>query len=81
MEYIIILILKYTFEIINNKMIGDIYKVTCKTSGKCYVGQAKKHFGRDDDKWGYIKRWKSHIYEDTSIFSYSPLYFFFSSFR
>ena len=47
-------------------MIGDIYKITCTTSGKCYVGQAKKHFGRDDDKWGYIKRWKSHIYEATS---------------
>ena len=44
-------------------MIGDIYKLTCKTSGKCYVGQSKKFMGRDDDKWGYIKRWKTHVYE------------------
>lgn len=47
-------------------MIGDIYKLTCKTSGKCYVGQAKKFMGKDDDKWGYIKRWKTHVYEATS---------------
>ena len=47
-------------------MIGDIYKLTSKTSGKCYIGQAKKFMGKDDDKWGYIKRWKTHVYEATS---------------
>ena len=30
-------------------MIGDIYKLTSKTSGKCYVGQAKKFMGKEYD--------------------------------
>lgn len=42
---------------------GDIYKATCKVSKKSYIGQAKKHQGKFDDNWGYIKRWNSHIYE------------------
>jgi len=42
---------------------GDIYKATCKTNNKNYIGQAKKFQGKFSDKWGYEKRWKSHIYE------------------
>ena len=44
-------------------MIGDIYKATSKTSGKSYIGQANKHIGRFHKKWGYLKRWKSHVKE------------------
>ena len=42
---------------------GDIYKATCKVNGKNYIGQANKFQGKLSDKWGYIKRWKSHVYE------------------
>ena len=42
---------------------GDIYKATCKVNGKIYIGQANKFQGKLSDKWGYIKRWKSHVYE------------------
>lgn len=42
---------------------GDIYKATCKITNKSYIGQAKKYQGKFDNKWGYKKRWESHIKE------------------
>ena len=42
---------------------GDIYKATCIITNKSYIGQAKKHQGKFDNKWGYEKRWNSHIKE------------------
>lgn len=42
---------------------GEIYSIKCKTSGKYYIGQCKKYQGKYHDKWGYLKRWSSHIYE------------------
>jgi len=47
-------------------MFGDIYRLTSRTSGKSYIGQAQKKFGRFDSEWGYLKRWRSHVYEATS---------------
>ena len=45
---------------------GEIYKLTSKTSGKSYIGQAKKYIGKDDTPQGTQKRWKSHIKEAIS---------------
>jgi len=41
---------------------GDIYMITNKINGKCYVGQAKCYTIRGY-KHGYEKRWKSHLQE------------------
>jgi len=41
---------------------AEIYKITSKTSGKSYIGQAMKYVS-GCTKWGSIKRWKSHVYE------------------
>lgn len=44
---------------------GQIYKATCKTSGKSYVGQTRSHtinrMGYRDH--GYLKRWEAHVVE------------------
>jgi hypothetical protein len=45
---------------------GEIYKLTSKTSGKSYIGQAKKYVGKYDTPWGTSGRWKSHISEAIS---------------
>jgi hypothetical protein len=41
---------------------SEIYKITSKTSGKSYIGQANKYVS-GCTKWGSMKRWKSHVYE------------------
>lgn len=41
---------------------GEIYKMTSKTSGKSYIGQALKYVS-GNMKWGSGKRFQSHIYE------------------
>ena len=41
---------------------GEIYKITSKTSGKSYIGQALK-FVSGHMKWGSENRFKTHIYE------------------
>lgn len=45
---------------------GEIYKITNKTSGKSYIGQAKKYIGKYDTPWGTDGRWKSHVKEAIS---------------
>lgn len=42
---------------------GVIYMLTCKTSGKKYVGQALNFTGSNNAKWGMEGRWKSHVKE------------------
>ena len=41
-------------------LLVDEDKKLCNAYG---VWGRKKFMGRDDDKWGYIKRWKTHVYE------------------
>ncbi len=49
-------------EILSDKMdFGDIYMIT-SPSGNSYVGQAVRYLP-SGKIWGYIKRWKQHIYE------------------
>lgn len=44
---------------------GHIYKITCQTNGKIYVGQTRSHIFNHGKyrPFGYIKRWKQHISE------------------
>ena len=41
---------------------GEIYKITSKTSGKSYIGQASKYVA-GHMKWGSERRFQTHIYE------------------
>lgn len=45
---------------------GEIYKITNKTEGKSYIGGCKKYTSKNNNTWGTIGRWKSHIIEATS---------------
>lgn len=45
---------------------AEVYKITNKTNGKYYIGQAVKYLSQSKTKWGAIGRWKSHIREALS---------------
>lgn len=49
-------------KVVDERLLGEIYKLTCKTSGKSYIGQALKRVS-GNTKWGSIGRFKSHITE------------------
>lgn len=51
------------FNIIDDLHNGQIYLLTNKETGKNYVGQAKCFTGKNNNRWGTIGRWKSHIRE------------------
>lgn len=42
---------------------GVIYMLTCKPSGKKYIGQAVNFTGKNNRPWGMEGRWKSHVKE------------------
>jgi hypothetical protein len=42
---------------------AEIYLITNKINNKKYIGQAVKTMGKNNKKWGYLNRWKSHIRE------------------
>lgn len=42
---------------------GVIYMITNKVNGKKYIGQAVNFTGKNNQPWGTIGRWKSHIRE------------------
>jgi len=42
---------------------ADIYLIVCNTTCLKYVGVAKHFKGTANTNWGYINRWKSHIYD------------------
>lgn len=44
---------------------AQIYKITCTTNNKVYVGQTRSHIMNHSKyrPFGYIKRWKQHISE------------------
>jgi len=42
---------------------SQIYKITNKTNGKIYIGQASCYVGTNNNKWGSLGRWKSHVSE------------------
>ena len=42
---------------------GQIYLIRNKVNNKCYVGQATCFTGTNNNKWGTLGRWKSHVRE------------------
>jgi group I intron endonuclease len=42
---------------------GEIYLIRNKVNGKGYVGQASKYVGKNNQTWGTVGRWKSHLRE------------------
>ena len=44
---------------------GHIYLIKNKINGKCYIGQAMCFTGSNNNRWGTLGRWKSHIREAT----------------
>jgi hypothetical protein len=48
-----------------NDFCGQIYKATCKTSGKSYIGQTRSHIVNRNvyREYGYLKRWQAHVKE------------------
>jgi group I intron endonuclease len=42
---------------------GQIYLIRNKKNKKCYIGQATCFTGSNNNRWGTIGRWKSHIRE------------------
>lgn len=42
---------------------ADIYLIVCNPTGLKYVGVAKHFKGTANTNWGYVNRWKSHIYD------------------
>ena len=42
---------------------GQVYCILNKTNGKKYIGQATCFTGNNNNKWGTLGRWKSHIRE------------------
>jgi group I intron endonuclease len=44
----------------NNKN-HEIYVIECKINDKKYIGQTSKYIGKKKLKFGYLKRWDSHI--------------------
>jgi group I intron endonuclease len=44
---------------------GQIYLIKNKINSKCYIGQALCFTGSNNNRWGTIGRWKSHVREAT----------------
>lgn len=44
---------------------GQIYLIKNKINGKCYIGQALCFTGSNNNRWGTLGRWNSHIREAT----------------
>ena len=42
---------------------AQIYLIKNKINGKCYVGQAVCFTGSNNNRWGTLGRWKSHVRE------------------
>ena len=42
---------------------GQIYLIKNKENNKCYIGQAVCFTGSNNNRWGTLGRWKSHIRE------------------
>ncbi len=42
---------------------SQIYLIKNKINGKCYVGQAVCFTGSNNNRWGSLGRWKSHVRE------------------
>jgi hypothetical protein len=42
---------------------GQIYLIRNKINNKCYIGQATCFTGTNNNRWGTMGRWKSHIRE------------------
>lgn len=42
---------------------GEIYYIKNLHNGKGYVGQAKKYVSENNNSWGTLGRWKSHVRE------------------
>lgn len=42
---------------------SQIYKITNKINGKIYIGQASCFVGSNNNRWGSLGRWKSHVSE------------------
>jgi hypothetical protein len=42
---------------------GQIYLIKNKKNGKCYIGQALCFTGSNNNRWGTLGRWNSHIRE------------------
>jgi group I intron endonuclease len=59
--------LSYKNDIIDdeNKRYGEIYKLTCLTTGRCYVGQAVSHIlnHKRYRPWGSERRFRCHVSE------------------
>ncbi len=51
------------FNLKDDLMNGQIYLIRNKINGKCYVGQATCFTGSNNNRWGTMGRWKSHIRE------------------
>ena len=42
---------------------GQIYLIRNTVNGKCYIGQANCFTGTNNNRWGTLGRWKSHVRE------------------
>lgn len=51
------------FNIENDLNNGHVYLIRNKTNGKCYIGQAICFTGSNNNRWGTLGRWKSHVRE------------------
>ena len=51
------------FNLKNDVHNGQIYLLINKSNGKLYVGQAACFVGTNNNSWGTIGRWKSHVRE------------------
>lgn len=45
---------------------GEIYYIKNLHNGKGYIGQAKKYVSENNNSWGTLGRWKSHVREALS---------------
>lgn len=59
---------KYIFSYMAENMynMGEIYKVTNKTTKNIYIGQAPKYITANNQRWGGKGRWTRHIRDATS---------------
>jgi hypothetical protein len=51
------------FNIENDLNNGHIYCIKNKINSKCYIGQALCFTGNNNNRWGSLGRWKSHLRE------------------
>jgi hypothetical protein len=51
------------FNLENDLNNGQVYLIRNKINKKCYIGQAICFTGNNNNKWGTLGRWKSHIRE------------------